>query len=251
MHKVPYLFVANWKMAKTFNESKLFWQTWAQELVSLATHEVRIIIAPTYLAITQAVHSAGRTIAIAAQDCSAHPSGAFTGQVDAVSLAQAGCSYVIIGHLERRIAGDTNESVRAKLAQALSAGLTPIICVGDSVVAGEYVDAKNDVVQQLEPLHQVPGAWSRALIAYEPHWSIGTGVVPSVDHLNQMVAAIEESARAHGSSRPVLLYGGSVDEHSCRQIASSGLFDGFLIGGASLDFKKFQNIVSLSRLVNK
>jgi len=251
MKKVPSLFVANWKMAKTFNESQQFWHTAALELVALAEHDIRIIVAPTYLAITQAVSSAGRAIAVAAQDCSSHARGAYTGQVDAASLAQAGCKYVILGHSERRQEGDTNETIQAKLTQALSAGLIPILCVGESALDNDSSGTIEALKEQLVVLNQVAGAWQQVIIAYEPQWAIGAGVTPSADHLVTIAKEITRFASHHGSSQSVLLYGGSIDEHSCQPIASLGLFDGFLVGSASLDFKKFQNIVSLSRMLKK
>lgn len=166
---------------------------------------------------------------LGAQNCHAATSGAFTGEVSATMLKESGCSFVIVGHSERRAMGETDADVAAKAAAALEAGLTPIICIGESLAQYEAGKTAEILTTQLTPLAKLPGA--DYLIAYEPIWAIGTGKTPKMP----------EIASAHSHIKSVLgsaarvLYGGSVNPGNVGEILGLPGVDGALIGGASLE----------------
>lgn len=171
-------------------------------------------------------------IATGAQDLYWEDHGAFTGAVSAAMLKEVGCTHVIVGHSERRqLFGDTDASVARKVKVALAAGLTPVLCVGETLAERDAGYALRRIKSQVEAAY-APGC----IIAYEPIWAIGTGRAASPDDAKQAVATIREVAEAR------VLYGGSVNPANC-----AGFFavcDGALVGGASLDAEKFAAIVA-------
>jgi triosephosphate isomerase len=185
-------------------------------------------------------------IAVGGQDCHAGESGAHTGDIAAVMLRDAGAAYCIVGHSERRADhGETSEQVAAKAAAAIAAGLTAIVCVGETLAerdAGRTIDVVGDQLAKSLP----PGAnAANCVVAYEPVWAIGTGRTPTVAE----IAAVHDFARGrlagrekHGS--PVrLLYGGSVKPDNARDLMAIANVDGALVGGASLKAADFWPIV--------
>src|SRR6266852_3335341 len=173
----------NWKMCKTLAETRAFFSAFAP-LVANATH-CDIVIAPPFTAVSTAVEATKNTgIAIAGQDVYWEKEGAFTGEISTNMLVEAGCRFVIIGHSERRqYFGETEETVARKTKAALAAGLTPIVCVGETLAhreAGqtEHV-CKTQFTGGLAAL--TPAVFSRILVAYEPVWAIGTGRTATPD----------------------------------------------------------------------
>lgn len=193
----------------------------------------------------------GTPVGVGAQDCHAEASGAFTGDISAEMLKDAGASYVILGHSERRAGHhETDRMVRAKAKAALRAGLAAIICVGETRAARETGDALPVVGEQLGgsiPENTPPG---QIIIAYEPVWAIGSGVTPTSGDIAEMHSFIRGRVNQHlpgqGASMRIL-YGGSVRPDNAAQLLSVEDVDGALVGGASLSSAEFMTIAGVYR----
>jgi triosephosphate isomerase (TIM) len=183
----------------------------------------------------------GSGIALGGQDCHPAPKGAFTGDISAEMLADAGCRYVIVGHSERRQGhGESDALVRDKVAAARRAGLIPVLCVGETLAqrqAGEVVGA---VAAQLAGSLPEPDDNGGLVVAYEPVWAIGTGLTPSLDD----IAAMHGALRGRLPPDVRILYGGSVNPANARAILALADVDGALVGGASLAADSFWAIAS-------
>ena len=196
-----------------------------------------LLICPpaTLLAEVSAV-IAGSGVSLGGQDCHPAPSGAFTGDVSAEMLADAGCSYVILGHSERRHGhGETDHEICGKVAAARRAGLVAVLCVGETRPQREAGDALAVVRTQLAA--SIPDGLDRdrLVVAYEPVWAIGTGLSATLDDIAAMHAAI----RADLAANSRILYGGSVNPANAAAILAVADVDGALVGGASLDADAF------------
>jgi triosephosphate isomerase (TIM) len=242
----------NWKMYKTQAETRAFFSAFAP-LVASSTH-CDIVIAPPFTSIPAAFEATKNTrIGIGGQDVYWEKEGAFTGQVSTGMLVEAGCRYVIIGHSERRQSfGETDENVAKKTLAALSAGLVPIVCVGEILADREagrtHQVCKTQFTAGLASLTQEQ--FSRILIAYEPVWAIGTGrtatpeIAADVHRFLRQCAAAQFSP-GHASTLRIL-YGGSVKPDNIQGLMAQEELDGALVGGASLDVKSFAAIVNFS-----
>jgi len=240
----------NWKMYKTLAETRAFFSAF-NPLVANSTH-ADIVVAPPFTAISTAVDATKSTnIGIGGQNLSWSKEGAFTGEISAAMLVEAGCKYVIIGHSERRqLFRETDDNVAKKSLMALSVGLTPIVCVGET-----DEERTNGLEQEVLKRQFVngPGAltaneFSRILLAYEPVWAIGTGKVATPEiaaaaHSFLRRCAGEKFSVAHGSALRIL-YGGSVKPDNIKGLMAQEELDGVLVGGASLDAKSFASIVN-------
>jgi triosephosphate isomerase len=192
---------------------------------------------------------AGTPVAWGAQNLSQHAQGAYTGEVSAAMLLDFGCRYVIVGHSERRsLYGDSDALVAAKYDAALKAGLTPILCLGETLEQREAGVTAQVVNTQLDAVMDACGAASlgRAVVAYEPVWAIGTGRTATPDQAQEVHALIR--ARVAGKEPAVakglqILYGGSVKASNAKEIFAMPDIDGGLIGGASLVADDFLAIV--------
>jgi len=237
-------------MYKTQAETRAFFTSFLPFVA--ASNHCDIIIAPPFTAISAAVESArGSAVAIAAQNLHWEREGAFTGEVSAPMIVEAGCSAVIIGHSERRqYFGETDSSVNRKLKAALAAGLIPIVCVGETLAEreGNHTDAV--LQRQFEGgfASLTPQDFSRILVAYEPVWAIGTGrtATPEIAsdvyrHVRGLAAKMFTPELA---SALRVLYGGSVKPDNIRGLMDQADIDGALVGGASLDPKSFAAIVN-------
>jgi triosephosphate isomerase (TIM) len=239
----------NWKMFKTQAETRAFFSAFAP-LVAASKH-CDIVIAPPFTAIPAAVEAAKNTqIAISAQDVYWEKEGAFTGEISTSMLVEAGCRYVIIGHSERRqFFVDTDETVAKKTKAALAAGLTPIVCVGETLAHRESGQTQHICKSQFTggPGSLTADEFSRILIAYEPVWAIGTGrtatpeIAAEVHRFLRQCAAERFSATLAAALR--ILYGGSVKPDNIQGLMALEELDGALVGGASLDAKSFAAIV--------
>ena len=237
-------------MFKTGAETFAFFEAFHPS-VKAAKH-CDIVIAPPFTAIATAVTAAeGSAIAISAQNLHWEREGAFTGEVSARMIVEAGCRYVIVGHSERRqYFGETDETVHRKTQAALLAGLTPIVCVGETLPERE-AGSTNDVLRR-----QFAGGFaaltdadfSRILIAYEPVWAIGTGRTATPEIAEDAHRFIRELADARFGSSCAnavrILYGGSVKPDNVKGLMAQPDLDGALVGGASLDPKSFAAIVN-------
>ncbi len=188
----------------------------------------------------------GSAIAWGAQDCSSHASGAFTGEVSAAMLAEFGCRYVIVGHSERRaLHGESDRLVAEKAARALASGLTPIVCVGETLAEREAGHTDAVVARQLGAVIELLGdAMVQAVVAYEPVWAIGTGKTASPDEAQAVHAALRaQLAAASAAAASIsILYGGSVKADNAASLFAQADIDGGLIGGAALNAEQFAAI---------
>jgi triosephosphate isomerase len=201
--------------------------------------EVAVCVPYPYLAQARAVLE-GSSVAWGAQDVSEHAQGAWTGEVSAAMLVDFACRYVLVGHSERRsFFGDTDAVVAAKFAAAHKAGLTPVLCVGESLAERESDITGEVVTRQIEAVLANSGvaAFARAVVAYEPVWAIGTGRTASPEQAQEVHALIRarfarDSAEVAAGLR--ILYGGSVKANNAAELLGQADIDGGLIGGASL-----------------
>ena len=177
-------------------------------------------------------------IAIGGQNCHHQSSGAFTGEISAISLKEFGCDYVILGHSERRIYNKETNDIIKKCAQfAIKSNLTPIICVGENLDQREKGKAIDFIEKQIADC--LPEDFNDLTIAYEPIWSIGTGKIPLQSEIREMHKNIKEIVFLKSKKNVKVLYGGSVNEQNITEILSVNNVDGVLVGGASLKVKDF------------
>ena len=248
------LMAGNWKMNLNHQEAVVLVQKLAWTLADKKHDygQVEVVVVPPYTdlrSVQTLVDGDGLLVGYGAQDVSTHDSGPYTGEISAGMLAKLGCSYVVVGHSERREHhGETDEVVNAKAQQALGAKMTPIVCVGEGLEvrqAGEHVAhtlAQVDGSLAGISAQQVAGL----VVAYEPVWAIGTGEVATPDDAQEVCAAIRERIReVHGDAAADgvrVLYGGSVKAANVAGIMDKADVDGCLVGGASLEADEFGGI---------
>lgn len=194
-----------------------------------------------------AARLAGSPVAWGAQNVSAHPAGAFTGEVSGAMLAEFGCRYVIVGHSERRqLFGETDAQIAAKFGAAQLSGLIPILCVGETLEAREAGRTNAVVASQLDAVVAAVGATAigRAVVAYEPVWAIGTGRTASPEQAQAVHAFLRGRLEAPVSGALRILYGGSVKAANAAAIFAMPDVDGGLIGGAALVADEFTAIAA-------
>ena len=240
------LIAGNWKMhglAAALGEAKAL-----ADLLRTAPTSARVAICPPATLIAQMAWALkGADIALGGQDCRAEAAGAFTGDISAEMLKDAGAALVILGHSERRAGhGETDAAVAAKVVGALRAGLEPIICVGESLEdrrAGRAIEVVAGQARGSLPADLAGRAFA---VAYEPVWAIGSGLVPSLEDIAAMHAAIRadltKAFGATGAATPIL-YGGSVKPANAREILGLANVNGALVGGASLKAAEFIEII--------
>jgi triosephosphate isomerase (TIM) len=240
----------NWKMYKTQAEARAYLSALAP-LVQGCVH-CDIIVAPPFTALAAAIEAVkGTPISIAAQDMHGEPQGAFTGEVSAAMLAEAGCRAVIIAHSERRqFFGETDESANKKIKAALGAGLTPILCVGELLAEREGGKTEEVLERQFSGgLAALTGTeFSRIILAYEPVWAIGTGRTATPEMAAEAHGFLRKRAAANFTPERAaglrILYGGSVKPDNIKGLMAQVEIDGALVGGASLNAEAFASIVN-------
>jgi len=241
------IFVANWKMQKSFNQSVKFV---TKNLDELKKTNALVVLCPSFPALYPMAQALKNTsVHIGAQNCSPHKNGAYTGQVSAQSLAEVGCTYCIVGHSERRKYNKESDSeVAQKTEQLIIQNIIPIVCIGESAQEFEKKQTIDVLANQLKPVFSTIKTTKNAIkvcIAYEPIWSIGTGKVPNIDYLKSIFETLQEWFNTQiPKIETKLLYGGSVNEKNILQFNNIPQIEGFLIGGSSLDFQKLKKIVS-------
>ncbi len=240
------LILGNWKMHKTAEETRAFFRDFLPRVAEIEGIEVGI--APPFTALQAAAKELGASrVLLGAQNCHWEKSGAFTGEISATMLKEAGCGFAIVGHSERRqYFGESDETVGRRAAAALAAELLPVICVGETLEEreagreGEVVERQ--LVAALEPLG--PGA--RIAVAYEPVWAIGTGKTATAEEAWRMHALLRtllaERWGTQNAKAVRILYGGSVKPENARELLGQENVDGALVGGASLDAETFASI---------
>jgi triosephosphate isomerase len=219
--------------------------------------KVELLVCPPFPYLADVVSELeGGPIRVGAQNVSQHESGAFTGECSAAMLSDVGCDYVIVGHSERRaLMGESSEMVAAKFVAALSKGLRPILCVGETLDEREAGHTESVIDEQLDAVLQAAGVstFAEAVVAYEPVWAIGTGRTASPQQAEDVHAHIR--ARVAGHDRQVadklqILYGGSVKGDNAAGLFAMADIDGGLIGGASLKADDFLAIARAAMAQN-
>ena len=235
------LFVANWKMNMLREAARAYAEDLGAKIGSRAL-SVELVIAPPATALDAARDSKERWT-IAAQNVAAQIEGAFTGEVSARMVADAGCRYAIVGHSERRrLFHETTAALAEKLARCREAGLVPIYCLGETEREREEGLSLQILSSQVQTLARDPEQ-EPLVVAYEPVWAIGTGKAATAEDCSAACAHL----RSLLASRPKLrlLYGGSVTPENSAHMLAKGGVDGFLIGGASLKAASFASIAGL------
>ena len=250
MPRVP-LIAGNWKMHKTAAEGAALVRALVAEPLPPG---VEVAVCPPFTALSQ-VRGAldASTIRLGAQDMYWEAQGAFTGEVSPLMLRDLGCTYVIIGHSERRqFFGETDDAVARKAAAAFAHALVPILCVGERLEERDEGQTEAVVVRQTTQGTQRidPAVASTLVIAYEPVWAIGTGRSASGDEANRVIGLIRrtlaERFGENAASGIRILYGGSVSPDNAVEFSVQPEIDGALVGGASLDAGKFRTIIDAS-----
>ncbi len=242
-------FVAgNWKMNGSLVANEALLKAVVAGASEMTGVDCAVCVPAPYLAQAQSL-VAGSNVALGAQTLSEHVQGAYTGEVSATMLKDFACQYVIVGHSERRsLYGESNAAVAAKFVAALNAGLTPILCVGETLDEREAGVTAKVVTEQLDAVLNAAGvaAFAKAVIAYEPVWAIGTGRTATPEQAQEVHAVIRarvaegDAAVAAGVQ---ILYGGSMKPSNAAELMAQPDIDGGLIGGAALVAGDFLAIV--------
>jgi triosephosphate isomerase (TIM) len=246
------LVAGNWKM----NQGGLQGLALAEECIKLCAKldTIDVVLAPPYTLLAALANDCEESqVRLAAQNVHHEKAGAFTGDISAEMLSEAGCSLVIVGHSERRqFAHETDALVAAKCTRAFEAGLVPIVCVGESLEAREAGHAQAVVRAQLDALTGVLKG-QEFVIAYEPIWAIGTGKTAGPKEAEEIHAMIREwlgaALGADAATQTRVLYGGSVKADNAEALFGCANIDGALVGGASLDAKNFHAIAAAAAKV--
>lgn len=208
--------------------------------------DIDVLLCPVSVHLCDVLEVVGNSaVQLGAQNCAAHDSGAFTGEVSADMLAEFGCEYVILGHSERRsLFGESNELVAQKCVAAQQAGLVPVLCVGETLEQRENDQVESVISAQLDAVLSLAGVsgFSRMVVAYEPVWAIGTGKTATPEQAQAVHLLIREKISALDTAVAQslrILYGGSVKPDNAAILFSQPDIDGGLIGGAALDASSF------------
>ena len=241
--------IANFKMNKTIRDTKEYI---AELIPLLTTDKVLVGICPPFTAIKSAERKLKATnILLGAQNMHVEDKGAYTGEVSGEMVKEAGANFVILGHSERRnIYKENNVLINKKIKKALKLGIRIVLCIGESLAERGQNKTETVInVQLSEALKDVyANEMGNIIIAYEPVWAIGTGKVPTNEQIAQAMQNIKDTIKKLYNSEIAnstkILYGGSVNENNSKEIATIKGVDGALIGGASLDAKKFAKIIA-------
>ena len=241
------LVAGNWKLNGTLSSiSELISGICAQQ-EKVKKAELAVCPPFIYLSHVQSLLQ-GSDIALGAQDCSDQESGAYTGEVAAAMIKEFACTYNIIGHSERRhVYGDSNDTVATKFAQVIKNGLTPILCVGETLQEREEGHTEVAIAQQINAVLNLFGvkAFAKAVIAYEPVWAIGTGKTATPEQAQEVHEEIRLTIGAQNKEIAAnirILYGGSMKPENAQELLQQPDIDGGLIGGAALKAEDFIGI---------
>jgi triosephosphate isomerase len=250
--RIPFI-AGNWKMYKTVQEAVLY----AKELRSIVkdVSNVEMVVAPPFTAIAAVAEALRNTnVGVAAQNLHWEREGAFTGEISAGMIAEAGAEYAIIGHSERRrLFGETDATVVLKVVAAMEAGLTPIVCVGETLDERERNETFAVLDRQIKDgLNRLTAEQiAELVVAYEPVWAIGTGRNATAAQAGEAHSHIRQQLGqwfgAAAAEQCHVIYGGSVKPENIAELVREPDVDGALVGGASLDVRSFVAIVTRSR----
>jgi triosephosphate isomerase (TIM) len=248
------LIAGNWKMNGSLASNEALMAALANGLAAQPACEIAVCVPAPYLSQINALKSADSRLAaveLGAQDVSTHAAGAFTGEVSASMLGDLGCRYAIVGHSERRqYHAESDALVADKAKAALAAGITPIVCVGETLAEREAGRTEEVVKRQLAAVIHANGhCISEIVVAYEPVWAIGTGKTASPEEAQAVHAVLRAQLKAatDQSARVKILYGGSMNAANAASLLSQADINGGLIGGASLKAEDFLKIIAAAQ----
>ncbi|CAL7960397.1 Triosephosphate isomerase [Alphaproteobacteria bacterium] len=233
--------IANWKMyssSRLCSELKVACDNWEQILSST---NIQLVICPSfpYLEALNSSFNGYRNITLGAQNCFSADSGAYTGEVSCMMLRELGCQYVIVGHSERRtVFHENNDEIIKKTAIAQKYGITPILCIGEPADIYNTHQSAQYLLDQVAKIARSCIDIASLVIAYEPLWAIGTGIIPDPAYIEVSVDNIKKAL-----DNVEVLYGGSVNAKSINQILTVKNISGVLIGGASTDIREMKKII--------
>lgn len=218
--------------------------------------DVEVVIAPPFLYLDQVKKSIKADYKLSAQNCWIGKGGAFTGEISAEMLSDMNIPWVILGHSERRaLCGETNETVGTKVKYALSQGIKVIACIGETLPQRESGQMFSILEGQLSQIANNVDDWTKVVIAYEPVWAIGTGVVATPEQAEEVHAWVRQwvgkTVSPAVADKIRILYGGSVNDGNCAELAELEDVDGFLVGGASLKGESFVKICNAQKAAAK
>jgi triosephosphate isomerase (TIM) len=241
------VFAANWKMNHGPREARAFAEKFLR--ITSAVEGRRLWFFPPAVSIAALAETLRQRadISIGAQNVHWEPTGAFTGGISIPMVTEVGARLTLVGHSERRhLFGETDEQVARKTRAALSARITPLVCVGETLAERDGGRTEQVIVRQLASVLQAlrPADWAEVMLAYEPVWAIGTGKNATPDDAAQIHELIRmELGRAGVPGRVPILYGGSVNADNVAQLLTRPQLDGVLVGGASLDPEKWADVI--------
>jgi triosephosphate isomerase len=241
------LLAGNWKMYKTISDARALAHNLRSKVDGLSDRDV--VVCPPFTAITAVAQELqGSSLQWGGQNAHWEREGAFTGEIAAQMLADAGCKYAIVGHSERRqLFGESDALINKRMHGVLAAGLTPIVCIGETLAEREAGQTFSVLERQIKASLAGLSPASVVVIAYEPVWAIGTGKTATPDQAQEAHAFVRaEYGKIYGatSAQAVrILYGGSVKPDNAKTLMGQSDIDGALVGGASLDAESFGKIV--------
>lgn len=241
----------NWKMNMTPSSAKAFSEELSEKLKQ-HSHNCDIVICPPYISIPAVAETfSGSRVSVGAQNCHTKEKGAFTGEISATMLKDAGCTYCIVGHSERRRDFAENDTeVAEKIKAILQCDMTPILCVGENIEQRKDGSTFDVVRSQLEntlfELKEID--YSHLVIAYEPIWAIGTGLAATPEQAQEVHGFIDEVLSRFELNAPIL-YGGSVTDQNAQELFSQPNIHGALVGGASLSVQSFVGIINATNVI--
>ena len=267
------IIIANWKMNNSFDEAEIWLQNFSKKLALIKEDSVQIILCPSFILLDhldgllmdeelrrlQKMHGNIddlsedelekkifniRQIHLGGQNCHAEKDGAFTGEISAIMLKDCGCEYVILGHSERRqYFNESDQLIAKKINAALEVDLTPILCIGESKELRQNNSYLDFIGKQIENNITANLEIDNLIIAYEPIWSIGTGLVPTTNQIEEVAEFINSKISLNKNIKNfAILYGGSVKKENSAGILAIKNIDGLLVGGASLKAEEFFEI---------
>ncbi len=244
-HSRKRLVMGNWKMHGSLAANAILLEGLLAGAASAASCELAVCVPFPYLAQAQAALQ-GSAVSWGAQDVSAHAQGAYTGEVAPGMLADFACGWALAGHSERRtMHGETDKLVADKAAAALAAGITPVVCIGETQAEQQAGQTRDIIARQLAPVLALGAQQvNRMVFAYEPVWAIGTGLSATPEQAQEVHAFIRKRLDGIGAGQVRILYGGSVKPDNAARLFAMPDIDGALVGGAALKAQDFLRIAA-------
>jgi triosephosphate isomerase len=246
------VFVGNWKAHKTIPETEAYFK----ELIPLsATWKEEVIITPSFVNLDAARRCMPPNVKLGAQDASHVTSGAYCAEVTVAMLNAVGVKYAIVGHIERRAMGDDNLRINKKVMNCLNAGITPILCVGDTLIEYNNNQTREVIEKQIRECLEGVTDFSKIMVAYQPIWSIGTGFYAAGDLANIIADFIRKTVQKM-TNNPMsanfpILYGGGITVNNAREYLEVPEIDGLMVGPTSLTPQSMHEIVTTKFKIKK